>query len=127
MPTVVLSDLESSVGTGVCSLIDWSMVRTAPGEVSAPPQLERPSSSWLSASAPGTVAQALQSAGIWNIDAHEDFDASDWWYRCRFDAPDVHRRARLRFLGLATLADVWLNDRFVLAADNMFREYSVNV
>src|SRR6185436_17440551 len=37
------------------------------------------------------------------------------------------RRYRLRFDGLATLADVWVNGTLVLQACNMFRTYRVDV
>ena len=47
--------------------------------------------------------------GPWDLDHPRDFDAEDWWYRCRFAACPTPAPPRLRFEGLATVADVWLN------------------
>ena len=58
-----------------------------------------------------------------------DFDAFDWWYRCPF-APgriDPGVPARLRFQGLATRAEVWLNGERILNSDNMFQAHVTDV
>jgi beta-mannosidase len=77
---------------------------------------------------PGTAAGALRAAGLWDEDNPRDLDAEDWWFRTTFDAPDVPPgdSCCLCFDGLATLAEVWLNGRRVLTADNMFRTYRVD-
>jgi beta-mannosidase len=128
MSSTVLALDPISARDGVHPLLDWSLARTQPGEIARPSQLEHAVSDWTSAPVPGTVAQALQAAGLWNIDREEDFDASDWWYRCRFDVPPDRVGAgwSLRFEGLATLAEVWLNDEPILTADNMFQCYRVD-
>ena len=33
------------------------------------------------------VAAALRAAGQWDLDHPRDFDADEWWYRCRFTSP----------------------------------------
>src|SRR5262249_52808825 len=48
------------------------------------------------------------------------FDAEDWWYRCRFSSSDAHSHSRLRFDGLATVVDVWLNGTHILRSESMF-------
>ena len=55
-----------------------------------------------------------------------DADAHDWWYRTSFAAP-AERPCFLCFDGLATVAEVWLNGRKILDADNMFRASRVDV
>ena len=84
---------------------------------------------WMRARAPGTAASALRDAGRLDWTRPRDFDADDWWFQTRFDAPkhaDGRRRV-LRFEGLATLADVWLNGRHVLSSDNMWLAHDVDV
>jgi beta-mannosidase len=63
------------------------------------------------------------------FDQVEDYDASDWWYRCRFtaDEPTAGEEAWLRFEGLASLAQVWLNGEQVGSSENMFRPVAIEV
>jgi beta-mannosidase len=114
---------------GSTPLSNWSLARTAPAAAVTPSHLEEVVSQWTPAPVPGTVAAALRAAGCWSLDGSEDFDASDWWYRCHFDIEGADRDApaRLRFDGLATLAEVWLNDELVLTSDNMFQQHKVDV
>src|SRR6185437_13543749 len=76
-----------------------------------------------------TVAAALQANGQWDFDTPRNLDAEDWWYRTTFDAADLSadQPCHLCLDGLATLAEVWLNGRRLLIADNMFRAYRVNI
>jgi beta-mannosidase len=73
-----------------------------------------------------TAAAALRASGDWDPRHPRDFDADDWWYRCRI-AIDLPPPVRLRFEGLASIADVWLNGRLILHSDNMFVGGSVSV
>jgi beta-mannosidase len=84
---------------------------------------------WLAASVPGTVASALEAAGI-TTDAHGgSLDDEDWWFRCRFPGPgpEPDTEAVLRLQGLATMADVWLNGVHQLSSSNMHIEHGVVV
>src|SRR6185503_14599540 len=92
----------------------WLMSRHEPDEVLDPAALSIRSEPALSARAPGTAAKVLLSHGA----ALGDLDASDFWYVTRFSAPSEN--AALRFNGLATLADVWLNGRPLFSSDSMF-------
>ena len=88
------------------------------------------------ASAPGTVHTDLMAAGIiadpfveMNERACQWVDKEDWIYETAFDLPkDIYTmdRINLRFMGLDTYADVYLNDSLVLRADNMFCEWTVD-
>ena len=77
---------------------------------------------------PGTAAGALRARGLWTagVDDSEVLDGQDWWFRCRFtdpgDGPWI-----LRCHGLATFADVWLNDSHLLHSENMFLEHECEV
>jgi len=58
-----------------------------------------------------------------------DLDGLDWWYRCAFSAalPTGGEQVRLRFEGLATLADAWLNGVRLFESRSMFQARSVDV
>jgi beta-mannosidase len=73
------------------------------------------------------VAAALRAAGLWSLEERRDFDAEDWWYRGRFSVGDPGRPARLRFEGLATIADVWLNREAILHSETMFAAHTVDL
>jgi beta-mannosidase len=101
----------------------WQVAATAPGAAADPAALEGLPLEWVSAMVPGTVAQALAAAGVWSLEQARDFDAQDWWYRGSFAAG---ARA-LRFDGLATLAQVWLNGTLILESRNMFEAHRVEI
>ena len=115
-------------GDYVADAITWSLAGSPAGQIKTPSGLEDRTLQWFDAPVPGTVARALEAAGKWDLESHVDLDASDWWYRGSFrHVPNLSTRSVLRFGGLATLTDVWLNDELILSADNMFREYAVDV
>jgi beta-mannosidase len=85
---------------------------------------------WIADSpVPGTVAQALREAKLWDFGTPLDFDARDWWYRAELRAEDHTTGSRyvLRLDGLATLAQVWLNGELILESDNMFQAHALDV
>ena len=45
------------------------------------------------------VAAALRAAGRWDLDHPRDFDADDWWYRCRFTLARFERAAAASLRG----------------------------
>ena len=109
---------------------DWTLLRVAPGAVTSPSGLGEATGAWLPAMVPGTVASAARANGtLPELEQVEDYDASDWWYCCRFSAPaiGVGEEAWLRFEGLATLAEVWLNDQPLGTSENMFQELQVRL
>jgi beta-mannosidase len=91
---------------------------------------------WLPASVPGSVHTDLYS-----IDKIPDpffggneqklqwIGESEWYYTSTFDANLIHdyKHVELVFDGLDTYADVFLNDSLILKADNMFRQWIVDV
>src|SRR5205823_2756668 len=103
----------------------WRLARTPAGACPSPDALAASNAQWLDARVPGTVASSIHREPA----ARGDYDADDWWYRLELKLPaiDPARRYRLRFDGLATLADVWLNGAHILEARNMFRAYRVDV
>jgi len=110
-------------------LDNWVLAPAAPDRIAEPSELNGMALDWIAAPVPGTVAQALLAAGRWDFEDRRDLDAFDWWYRCPF-APgriDPGVPARLRFQGLATRAEVWLNGERILNSDNMFQAHVTDV
>ncbi|GCF08029.1 glycoside hydrolase family 2 protein [Dictyobacter arantiisoli] len=107
----------------------WELVSTAAGCYQNPAQLEQHAQAWLTASVPGTVIETLQQHHQWNLAHPLNVDSLDWWYRCSFAAVDVVEGTQrvLKLAGLATDATIWLNDQQILATDNMFRSYEVDI
>ena len=109
-------------------------VRLVPGQMQGK---EHPqAAAWLPAQVPGTVQTDLMAAGLVpdpflgsNEGAIQWVGLSDWQYRSRFkvDAATLKRsRVELVFDGLDTLAEVRLNGKPLLEADNMFRRWRVD-
>ena len=105
----------------------WALVETPPGTCSTAADAAR-LDGWRPAVVPGTAAAAVAPD---SLDGHPSYDASDWWYRCDLPEDAFEKtpgaRHRLRFDGLATLAEVWLNGSRVLRSSNMFRAWEVDV
>ena len=95
------------------------MASTPAGSIDGPQGLAAVDVEWLAMEAPGTAASALRAAELWTDDTTLDFDVDDWWFRTTFDG-DGSSTAHLRFEGIATLADVWLNGEHVLHSEDMF-------
>src|SRR6476620_10682564 len=88
----------------------WECCSTRPGTADDPAALAALPLAWIPATVPGTAAGALRAAGEPDVSAR-DYDADDWWFRCRFAAPDTSQQAGgvLDVEGVATIGDVWLN------------------
>jgi len=88
---------------------------------------------FVPANVPGTVASALRDQNSCQISRRMGgefrFDASEYWFRCRFRAGPVASGEViiLRFGGIATLAEVFLNGEKILQSDSMFASHEVNV
>ncbi|MCA7982484.1 glycosyl hydrolase 2 galactose-binding domain-containing protein [Burkholderia vietnamiensis] len=97
------------------------MLATPAGAVPAPSALPA-GAAWIAAPVPGTVAQALAVAG--RLDEAASLDERDHWYRVELRG---HGARLLRFHGLATLAQAWLDDTPILHSDSMFVTHDVRV
>jgi len=92
---------------------------------------------WLKATVPGTVHTDLLANGViadpfYRVNERDQqwIDKKDWEYRSTLtlSAADLaHDHVELCFEGLDTYADVYVNDTKVLAADNMFRAWTVDI
>ena len=75
---------------------------------------------WLPARVPGTAAEALRDGGL--LTEAVDLDSRDCWFRTRFGAAPAGdgEEVVLRLEGIATVADVYLNDEQVVQSESMF-------
>jgi len=101
----------------------WTLARADAGSCTAPRDLAGHSLQWHEAQVPGTVAGCLHG----DLDIPGDYDAHDWWYRTQFPRPAAGTRHYLRFEGLATIAEAWLNGQPILSSRNMFVPCRVDV
>ena len=84
------------------------------------------SAQFIPAPVPGTVAAALEKAGLFDRENPEPLNTRDAWYLCRlFDAEPGD--AILRFAGLATLCHVFLNGQEILFSESMFTAHEIPV
>jgi len=92
---------------------------------------------WFPASVPGCIHTDLLfnqqiDDPFWRLNEHDLqwIDKEDWEYKNHFivkkslfDKDNIE----LRFEGIDTYADIFLNDHLILQADNMFREWNIDV
>ena len=110
----------AAAGTSVTAIAQsaWSSVAITPNTATEPAQLETLAPTW----SPGLDAFAGQGIGA------NEWESYDVWYRCDFSLDDTHAcEASLRFEGLATVAEVWLNGIRLLQSDNMFVQHQLNI
>lgn len=92
---------------------------------------------WKPAVVPGTVQSDLLRNGeipepYYRLNEHyiQWVDKQDWIYKTEFNFDeklDDYDKIYLNFSGLDTYADVYLNNKKILSADNMFRTWEVSV
>lgn len=92
---------------------------------------------YLKAMVPGLVHLDLMNAGIIsdpfyrsNEDSIQWVANKDWEYKNEFELDEhflKNKNIELVFEGLDTYADVYLNDSLIIEADNMFRQWKIEV
>lgn len=101
----------------------WRLTRCEPGAINSPAALD--TSEAIAAIVPGTAAAALAAVGRFDLTDPEPLHDVDFWYHCQLDEPAGP--AVLRFEGLATLAEVFLNGTLILTSESMFESHDVAV
>ncbi len=105
----------------------WEAAGCAPDSHADPATID--GLGWMPATVPGTAALALLEAGRWRRGDPIDLDAEDWWFRARFEAAPVAagEEVLLRLDGIATVAEVFLNNALVLESESMFAAHALDV
>ena len=103
-------------------LADWWLIVMSPGMVTTPGALTD-DGCWLPAEVPGTALEALGGPGQ-EDDQPKRLHDHDVWYRTTINLTSGDR---LRFRGLAGLADIWLGDEHVASSNNMFVTTTITV
>lgn len=101
----------------------WRLVVTAPGACAGPGDAAC-LPDWIPAEVPGTAPAALLAAGLWSATEPTPIHGADVWYRT---ALTLEGREVLRFEGLATLAEIWVDGALRLEARSMFLAHTVEV
>lgn len=102
----------------------WMMALTEPGAYTSPDGIAGVDD-FIPAFVPGTVAQALEAVGRFDRENPAPLDDRDAWYLLRLD--EAPGEAILRFEGLATVAEVWLNGDRIIASQSMYLSHDVVV
>ncbi|MDE1994270.1 MAG: glycoside hydrolase family 2 protein, partial [Rhizobiaceae bacterium] len=103
----------------------WNLVLTEAGACASPSDVPL-SAQFIPAPVPGTVAAALEKAGLFHRDRPHPLNDRDAWYLCRLVDAD-RGKAVLVLEGLATLCDVFLNGRKILISESMFERHELDV
>lgn len=116
----------SASGSEKVDLSDWQFAKAEAGKYTKPAdtlELE-----WHHAEVPGTVAAELWGDQPVTYSSSLPLDDDDFWYRVEFilRASDAGK-ILLHLQGLATFAEVWLDDALILKSDNMFCAHSLDI
>lgn len=95
---------------------DWALGSTPAGAIGSPLELAAAKCNWVAITGPIPVAAALGATAL-DSASSSPLDDQDWWYRCRFEAPVA---GSIRFDGLATITEGWIDGSPILASDSMF-------
>ncbi len=102
--------------------LDWQLAVTLANSAATPLALPG-SATWMKAVVPGTAMQVVQGEGAAAATA-QDLHEHDVWYRAAMSAQEG---GSLRFLGLAGLAEIWIDGRQVANSISMFVSTTVEL
>ncbi|MEJ8476536.1 beta-mannosidase [Roseibium algae] len=103
----------------------WRLAVTAADAVALPNQLADVEG-WVPAAVPGTVAGALSSASKYDPESPLSLHDKDAWYVTTFSV-DVPGAWELKFEGLATISEVYLDGKLIGSFESMFRSLALEV
>ncbi|MCF6193192.1 MAG: hypothetical protein L3J46_02530 [Kangiellaceae bacterium] len=123
----------NSSNTNIYLEKNWGLFKSSPDQFCSPTEIEFSTLLTIPAAVPGTVAMSVngKAPNCWKPElVYDDFD---WWYTLVLDSNNSYlssldfSNTTLCFDGLATLTEVWLNDKLLLKTENMFRSYKVPI
>lgn len=103
----------------------WTLLLTEAGRYQVPADLPR-TAFRVSATVPGTVAGALTDAGLYDPAHPTPLHDKDVWYIRSLEG-ETPGPAVLRFEGLATIAEIFVNDVLVHTCESMFEPVDLTV
>lgn len=102
-----------------------------------PSQLDNEWVSCVDAKFPSNVELCLSEAGVMpkdlffanNIKLTEDYELYDWWYKIEFDVTkkQLDSQLSLKFLGVDTIANYYLNGKLLGKSANMYIEHEFDI
>ena len=102
---------------------DWSLILLLPDVVLHPRNLPQ-INDWRPAKAPGSAFEAIHGRDVDLRGPLTQLHDYDIWYRTYID---LKKEDKLKFDGLAGLAELWIDDQLVASSVNMYRQLLVNV
>jgi beta-mannosidase len=96
----------------------WAFCQSAAGQYADVDALEHQGAlEWLPTKVPSTVAKSLHALQRYELDAPPSLHTSDFWYFRQVSGLGAYV---LRFDGLATVAEVYLDGRLVATSESMY-------
>ncbi len=118
-----MARIVAHTGESVEPIGNWSWLATVAAAVAAPANLPR-EGDWHAATVPGTVAGTLRALGRLADSTAEAVGRQDHWYRTRLDRP---LSGELRFEGLASWTEIWIDGTLAAESCSMFQPRTVPV
>ncbi|WP_454747533.1 glycoside hydrolase family 2 protein [Ciceribacter selenitireducens] len=103
----------------------WTLLVTETGRYAGPNEVHRPAAR-IPAPVPGTVASALAAAGLFDPERPQPLHDKDAWYFRSLEG-EAGGPATLRFAGLATIAEIYVNGELRLSSDSMFEAHDLDL
>ena len=108
---------------------EWTLVEA--DAALDPRDIQEQKPEWWGGQVKGTLAADLKNkqSDSYPTLSPEDWETRDVWYCVHFPVadPGAFQQSSLILDGLATIADVWLNDCHILHSENMFLRHELNV
>lgn len=116
-------------------LTTWRVRQAVPGDLAALQRGDTPEGAgWMDAGRGLQVQEALLREGripqevlVGKVESCRFIAEEDWVYDCAFAAPEDARRTLLRFAGIDTVADVFLNGAHLAFHDDMYLPLTLEV